>query len=201
MAAHTSGNGSSKTSARPRAFTGCAQAAFSRGCTWCLTSASNSFGAFMTICRIVRNDAEKRIRKMGAAGWGIGTKGPVVPPGPDDDDSSEQVDLEQLARDAIAKLISQKFTGRGLTRLVDAVLRAQGYVTYVSPEGPDKGIDILAAKGPLGFGDPRLCVQVKSGETPTDSPTLNQLIGSMQNVHAEQGLLVSWAGFKSTVDK
>jgi restriction system protein len=44
-------------------------------------------------------------------------------------------------------------------------------------------------------------VQVKSGEGPVDSPTLHQLIGSMQNVQANQGLLVSWNGFKSSVDK
>lgn len=36
---------------------------------------------------------------------------------------------------------------------------------------------------------------------PADRPTLDQLIGAMQNVQAEQGLLVSWGGFKSTVSK
>ena len=30
---------------------------------------------------------------------------------------------------------------------------------------------------------------------------MNQLIGSMQNVQADQGLLVSWGGFKSSVDR
>jgi restriction system protein len=44
-------------------------------------------------------------------------------------------------------------------------------------------------------------VQVKSQVSPVDTPTLNQLIGTMQNVNAEQGLLVSWGGFKSSVDK
>jgi restriction system protein len=75
------------------------------------------------------------------------------------------------------------------------------YTTFTSPRGPDKGIDILAAPGPLGFGRPRICVQVKSQESPVDSPTLNQLIGSMQNVQANQGLLVSWGGFKTSVDR
>jgi restriction system protein len=42
---------------------------------------------------------------------------------------------------------------------------------------------------------------VKSQESPVDSPTFNQLIGTMQNVQADQGLLVSWGGFKSSVDK
>jgi restriction system protein len=38
---------------------------------------------------------------------------------------------------------------------------------------------------------------VKTG----DRPTLDQLIGAMQNVNAEQGLLVSWGGFKTSIDK
>jgi restriction system protein len=42
-------------------------------------------------------------------------------------------------------------------------------------------------------------VQVKSEQTAIDRPTLDQLIGTMQNFHAEQGLLVSWGGFKPTV--
>jgi restriction system protein len=68
-------------------------------------------------------------------------------------------------------------------------------------EGSDKGIDLLAAPGPMGFGQPRLCVQVKSGDSPVDRPTLDQLIGAMQNVQAEHGLLVSWGGFKATISK
>jgi restriction system protein len=62
-------------------------------------------------------------------------------------------------------------------------------------------VDILAASGPLGFGSPRLCVQVKSTDAPVDLATLRQLIGAMQNVHTDQGLLVSWGGFKSSVDR
>ena len=30
---------------------------------------------------------------------------------------------------------------------------------------------------------------------------MDQLIGTMQNVQADQGLFVSWGGFKSSVDK
>ena len=46
-----------------------------------------------------------------------------------------------------------------------------------------------------------MCVQVKSTDSSVDLPTLNQLIGAMQNVQAEQGLLVSWGGFKQSVDR
>ena len=90
------------------------------------------------------------------------------------------MDLEQLGRDSIAKLIIQKVMGHGMARLVEAVLKAQGFTTYRSPEGADKGIDLLAAGGPFGFERPRICVQVKSGDTPADRPEFTQLIGAMQ---------------------
>lgn len=157
-----------------------------------------SFGAFMTVCRIARNDAEHRVRAMAKSGWKSMSTKPKKAAG---DGEPVAADLGLLARDQIAKLISRKFKGHALAGLVDAILRAQGYSTFVSPEGKDKGVDILAAPGLLGFGAPRICVQVKSGDAPVDTPTLNQLIGSMQNVQADQGLLVSWGGFKSSVDK
>ncbi len=122
-------------------------------------------------------------------------------PGEDPDNPDVPTDLARLARDEIAKVIITKFKGHGMERLVDAILRAQGYTTHVSPEGPDKGVDILAATGPLGFREPRLCVQVKSTDSPIDHPTLSQLVGTMQAVQAQQGLLVSWGGFKSSVEK
>src|SRR5205807_2180081 len=112
-----------------------------------------SFGAFMTICRIERNDAEKRVRAMGAAGWKSTGVPALTIPSPDGEEEAETpVDLEELARDQIARLIIQKFKGHGLTRLVEAILQAQGYTTHRSPEGPDKGVDLLAAPAPLGFG-------------------------------------------------
>lgn len=46
--------------------------------------------------------------------------------------------------------------------LVAGLLRAMGYhVSYVSPPGPDKGIDIIASTDPLGMAGARIKVQVK----------------------------------------
>jgi restriction system protein len=157
-----------------------------------------SIGAFLTIFQVTRNDAENRVRAMASAGWKPERAAAVVEASAEVD---SQVDLQQLAQDQIARLISARFKGHGLARLVDAILRAQGYETYLSPEGPDKGIDILAAPGALGFGQPRLCVQVKSGDGPIDHPTLQQLRGAMSSVQAEQGLLVAWGGFKQSVER
>jgi restriction system protein len=90
-------------------------------------------------------------------------------------------------------------SGHRLATLVDAVLQIEGYLTRVSPPGPDGGVDILAGTGPMGFGQPRLCVQVKSSPSPVDVNVLRGLQGVLQNFHAEQGLLVCWGGFKSSV--
>ena len=53
----------------------------------------------------------------------------------------------------------------------------------------------MAASDILGFGSPKICVQV------TDTSNLSiglpwiQLIGTMSNFNADYGLLVSWNGF------
>lgn len=167
-----------------------------------------SFGAFLTVCEVKRNDAELRVRGMAKAGWASmpSVSSHVSTPTTDNNQTpeasqSEMVDLEQLSRDLIAKVIIQKFKGHGMARLVEAVLKAQGLTTYLSPEGPDKGVDILASGGPFGFDHPRICVQVKSGNNPVDRPEFQQLLGAMGDVKADHGLFVSWGDFKNTVYK
>jgi len=165
----------------------------------------NTFGAFMTICRVQRNNAEARIRAMRANGWSPETIASVTksatPAVDEAAEPSEDTDLEEAARDQIAQLIAARFKGHGLTRLVEAILNAQGYTTYRSPEGADGGADILAGAGPLGFGVPRLCVEVKSENTPIDRPTVDKLLGAVSKFGAQEGLFVSWSGFKTNVQK
>lgn len=157
-----------------------------------------SFGAFLTICRIQRNNAEERIVAMRKDGWKAETSSAIIKEG---DGLDQNTNLEELAQDQIAKLIAAKFKGHGLTRLVEGILNAQGYTTYRSPEGADGGADILAGSGPLGFGTPRLCVEVKSEATPIDRPTVDKLIGAISKFQAGEGLFVAWGGFKSNVQK
>ncbi len=163
-----------------------------------------SFGAFMTVCRVHRNNAESRIR---AVLDGKGSKplaGGLKLPGDGDDDAVENdapVDVEEVARDQISRFILSKFKGHEMTRLVEAVLKAEGYVTQSADPGADGGVDILAASGPLGFSSPRLCVQVKSQQSTADVTVFRGLQGSMQTFSAEQGLLVCWGGFNKAVVK
>ena len=161
-----------------------------------------SFGAFMTVCRIQRNNAETRIEAMRNAGWKAETKTAAIREAlQTGNDLQESTDLEESGRDQIARLIGSRFKGHNFTRLVEAILKAQGYITYRSPEGADGGVDILAGSGPLGFGSPRLCVEVKSEETPIDRPTVDKLLGAMTKFGAQEGLFVAWGGFRSNVDK
>lgn len=156
----------------------------------------HSFGAFMTVCQIERNNAEERIKAV--------LNGKKATPAVNNnvdvlDEDTQALDIEQAAGDQILEHIQRHFSGHKLAALVDAVLKAEGYLTKVSPPGPDGGVDILAGTGPMGFGPPRLCVQVKSSSSPADVNVLRGLQGILQNFHAEQGLLVCWGGFKSSV--
>jgi len=157
-----------------------------------------SFGAFMTVCRIERNDADVRVAAVAA-----GKPDPKVrtPPPRDDEDVVPPEDLTQPATDQIREHIGRTFKGHGLAHLVGAVLTAQGYRVHESPAGPDGGVDILAGRGPMGFDVPRLCVQVKSSDSPVGAEVLNALRGSMASHKADQGLLVAWGGFNANVQK
>ena len=158
-----------------------------------------SLGAFMTVCRIQRNNAEERVRALLA---GEPIPAPVATPGTGEGTEWEApADLEEYALDQIRDYIARKFKGHDLARLVGAVLEAQGYKVQVSPEGPDGGVDIIAGNGPMGFDQPRLVVQVKSGDSPVDVKVVRELQGVMKNFGAGHGLLVAWGGYRGNVSK
>lgn len=155
-----------------------------------------SLGALMTVCQISRNDAENRVKEL--------LQKKEFPIGKERETEAiegEVIDIEEYARDQIINYIGMKFKGHNLARIVEAILQAQGYNTKKSPPGPDGGVDILAALGPLGFEQPRICVQVKSSTSPIDVKILRELQGVMSKVRADQGLLVAWGGFKDTTLK
>lgn len=120
---------------------------------------------------------------------------------PDDveelDDSLQ--DLERYARDLISKRISQRFKAHKFERLVDELLQAQGYVTERTTAGADGGVDIVVGRGPMGFDEPRIAVQVKGGEGPEDFRAVRELQGVLRNFNVQRGLFVSWGGFRSSV--
>lgn len=157
-----------------------------------------SLGAFMTVCRIARNQAEERIGAMLA--------GKTFVPKADVDDAPEAEgvenrDLESLSQDRIRSHIIRRFKGHKLATLVAEIFKAQGFKTKISPPGPDGGVDILAGNGVLGFGEPRLVIQVKSQETPVDAKELREFRTTISECGAQHGVFVSWGGFKKMPTK
>lgn len=155
-----------------------------------------SLGAFSTVCQISRNDAENRLVAI-ATGQSASQS---LPP-PDEPTASAPTvearrDLKVDSNDEIRKYIAERFRGHDLARLVEAVLTAQGYFTFLSPPGADGGVDILCGRGDLGLDQPRICVQVKSTDGPIDITTVRQLDGVMNRFAATHGLFVSWGGFR-----
>ncbi len=157
-----------------------------------------SMNSGLTLFKVTRNDAENRVKKILATSGSVAAMKEAEAEIESEDDDGD-VNLEIAARDEILKFIQANFKSHDLARLVDAVLRAQGYKTEVSPPGPDGGVDILAGSGSLGFDPPRLCVQVKSGSGTEGQKTFNELMGVVSKFASQQGLLVSWGGFTNPV--
>lgn len=164
-----------------------------------------SLGAFMTVCELRRHSALKRLQALADTGNDPGQPETLATSGEagelvDTEAVTAQIDFERLARDRIVTFIAQQFAGHGLARLVSRIFEAHGMTTFQAPEGPDGGIDVLAGDGPLGMDSPRICVQVKSGETPIDVRVVRELQGVLGRIGANQGLIVSWAGMNKKAE-
>lgn len=162
-----------------------------------------SLGAFMTVCRIHKNNAEERIKQMATNDWYSHSKtlSETMDEATDDTFDETLIDLDEYIFDQISEKIIQKFKGHRMENLINEILKAKGFTTYRSPEGSDQGVDLLASPDTLGFGSPKICIQIKTHDMPVDRPTLDQLIGTMSNYNADYGMLVSWSGFKTSVIK
>jgi restriction system protein len=167
----------------------------------------HSFGAFMTVCEVKRNEALARVQAVLKTGIDpgplLGKQGKAAVKAPAEAVEAEDVelDVEDIARQQIVALIKTAFAGHDLAYLVAEILRIEGYITKVSAPGPDGGVDILAAGGRLGLGEDRICVQVKSGDSVAGSDVVLKLMGSMQTSKARTGLLVSVAGVNGPAQK
>ena len=162
----------------------------------------NSFTSQLTVSQVRKDNAEARIQHV--ANVYLGTEQVVEPPQPvssSDDlvDDDDRVNLEESINDRIIERIRERFREHRLEYLVARILEAEGYTVLETKPGPDSGVDIVAGSGELGFGQPRLCVQVKSGQSPIGVSDYRGLQGSVQTFGADHGLLVSLSGFTQPV--
>jgi restriction system protein len=154
-----------------------------------------SFGAFMTVCQIDRNDAEARVRAI------LKSKNVQSQENNEFNDDDTEYDLAGNSRDQIYKQISKKFKGHALEELVEAILQAQGFITNRTDKGADGGADILAGSGILGFESPRILVEVKSEDGAIGGDVIDRMRGALDKFSADYGLCVSLNGFKQGVKK
>lgn len=166
----------------------------------------NTINGAMTIFSASRHNAEARLRAVMEHGTDPGSASAPRPttaavPAPARRELEEAavndpspVPSLQAIRDRIGIHIVENFAGHALTGLVADVLTALGYVCTVSPPGADRGVDIIAGRGPLGLDSPTLVVEVKSEPTPVGSPVVRGLSGAVNDNGADQGLLVAWGG-------
>ena len=156
----------------------------------------HSLGGLMTVYQARADNAENRIEKVVHDHM---DDSPSDDMDVDDDDDTPASDIDEQIEDRIARRIRHKFSGVRLEYLVKSILDAQGYRALQTRSGPDGGIDVVAGKGDMGFGEPRLCVQVKSSGSPVGIEDYNRLQGGVGRVGADHGLLVSLGGFTRDV--
>jgi restriction system protein len=168
-----------------------------------------SLGAFLTVCEVKRHEAVRRLESLVQTGrdpgWtGRGTRQAGVAKEADitpSDEETSSVDIERYAADRISARIAERFAGHRMAYLIQAIFTARGMTTWLSPEGPDGGIDVLVGSGPLGMDSPRICVQVKSSSSAVEASIVRELQGVVGRLKADQGLLVAWGGLTHAADR
>jgi len=84
--------------------------------------------------------------------------------------------------------------------LVAALLRAMDYhVSWVSPPGPDRGLDILAYTDPLGASGPRIKVQVKRRADKTNVDGVRAFMALLGG--QDVGIYISTGGFTPDAER
>ncbi|CAK7040200.1 restriction endonuclease [Saezia sanguinis] len=100
--------------------------------------------------------------------------------------------IESIALERIKDMINE-LEWYEMQELVAGILRAMGYKTQISPEGADRGKDILASPDGFGFQSPRIIVEVKHRNGRMGSQDIRSFLGGRHN--DDRGLYVSTGGF------
>lgn len=162
-------------------------------------SAKSGLGSLLTVFS-PREEVSAEIHRIICGGTGAGAPParPTTAPETAEIDDADDIatgDFESL-NDHATELIKDRVMSLDdaeMEHLVAGVLRAMGYKTRVSPTGSDRGRDVVASPDGLGFGHPRIVVEVKHRRGATSAPTIRGLSGAM--TPSDRGLFVSTGGF------
>lgn len=131
----------------------------------------------------------------GSAGDATPPPATELPPTPDGDEDEES-ELREDVLERADQLIEDRIVGldwRQMQDLVAGVLRAMGYQTTVSADGPDRGVDIFASPDGLGLQEPRIFVEVKHRDGAMGADQLRKFLGGRRS--GDRCLYVSTGGF------
>lgn len=169
--------------------TGLLRTTFSQGALY-------EIGSAVTLFRVRKHDQEFLAALDKESGPVTGDASP------ESDEADETVVAEdepnaeritETTRDFIVRTLATDFKGHPFAHFVAHLLEAMGYRTKISPEGPDRGVDIIAHKDALGLEPPIIKVQCKSTEGSVGSPEINGLLGTLGPT--ELGLFVTLGRF------
>jgi len=146
-------------------------------------STKNTLGAISTIFKVGEEAKEEILNLL------HGKKIPEISPA---DSGDIKEDMKQRAHEFIKDEVS-KIDWQDMQRLVAGILRAMGYKTRVSPQGPDRGRDIEASPDGLGLVDPRIVVEVKHRSGQMRRSEITSFTGGLRPGH--KGIYVSTGGF------
>lgn len=153
----------------------------------------NSLGSALTVFEVSEN-AEREIDALIAGKSETATQ-------PEQFATSEaEINVENLLEDLKSKakeFIKDKIVDldwEEMQQLVAGVLRAMKYKTRISPQGTDRGKDIIASPDGLGFEQPRIVVEVK--HRPNQQMGSQEIRSFLGGRHKDdRGLYVSTGGF------
>lgn len=150
------------------------------------TGTKNSLGSTLTLFEVASSAAAEILATV---------KGKPAPMA--DEDIEEIIadplaDIEERAREQIKDLIIN-LDWKEMQELVAGILRAMGYKTQVSPDGSDRGKDIVASPDGFGFEHPRIVVEVKHRKGQMGSQEIRSFLGGRHK--DDRGLYVSTGGF------
>jgi restriction system protein len=128
---------------------------------------------------------------------------PAPPEDIDEDETAERttVTFEEAEEQAWSEVETylRSMNPYDFQKLVAALLRAMGYhISWISPPGPDKGIDIVAYTDPLGTKNPRIKVQVKRHGDAVSADGLRSFMALLGD--QDVGIYVCTGGFTSTAE-
>ena len=153
-------------------------------------AARNSLGSTLTLFR-PSDETVDEIEKLIAIPTGTAIISEIEIAETEDPFANALANSRELIKDKLLKLTWQE-----MQSVVAGLLRAMGYKTKVSPDGPDRGKDIIASPDGLGLEQPRIFVEVKHRKGAMGAPEIRTFIGGRDHQN-DRCLYVSTGGFST----